>query len=174
MKKNLLLLLVLLVVAGVVLLTCDIQSVDEFYLEHLEDIAPGDPVVTLSIRCDTALENADDLTPGLIDYLPADGAILPPTQYVLRPGDTVFDVLYRAVRHEHIPLEYQKSPLYATIYVEGMGYIYEFSCGPTSGWVYRVNGSFPDRGCSAYELADGDVIEWVYTCALGEDVGFAA
>ena len=121
MKKNLLLLLALLVVAGVVLLTCDIQSVDEFYLEHLEDIAPGDPVVTLSIRCDTALENADDLTPGLIDYLPADGAILPPTQYVLRPGDTVFDVLYRAVRHEHIPLEYQKSPLYGTSYVEGMG-----------------------------------------------------
>lgn len=174
MKKNLLLLLVIAVILGVVALTCDIQSVDEFYLAHLEDIAPGDPVVTLSIRCDTALENADKLKDGLLDYLPADGTILPPTQYVLRPNDTVFDVLYRAVRHEQIAFEYQTSPVYGSVYVEGLGYLYEFSCGATSGWVYRVNGSFPDRGCSSYTLADGDVIEWVYTCALGEDVGYKA
>ena len=174
MKKNLLLLLAILILVAVVVLTCDIQSVDEYYLEHLDDIRPGDPTVTLSIRCDTALENADRLKSGLIEYLPADGAILSPTQYVLRPGDTVFDVLSRAVRHERIPFEYQQSPVYGSVYVEGLGYLYEFSCGPTSGWVYTVNGSFPDRGCSAYQLADGDVIEWVYTCSLGEDVGYAS
>lgn len=172
MKKNLLLLLAIAVLVAAVLLTCDIQSVDEFYLLHLEDIEEGAPAVTLSIRCDTALQNADRLDDGVLDYLPADGTILPPTRYALRSGDTVFDVLYRAVRHERIPFEYQETPLYGSVYVEGLGYLYEFSCGPTSGWVYRVNGSFPDRGCSAYTLSDGDVIEWVYTCSLGEDVGF--
>ena len=37
--------------------------------------------------------------------------------------------------------------------------------------MYSVNGEFPNYGCSAYALQDGDVICWVYTCDLGEDVG---
>ena len=41
----------------------------------------------------------------------------------------------------------------------------------TSGWMYKVNGWFPNYGCSRYQLKDGDVIEWVYTCDLGKDVG---
>lgn len=47
----------------------------------------------------------------------------------------------------------------------------EFSCGALSGWMYRVNGEFPNYGCSRYRLSDGDKIEWVYTCNLGKDVG---
>ena len=50
-------------------------------------------------------------------------------------------------------------------------YLYEFSCGPLSGWMYRVDGEFPNYGCSKYELSDGQNIEWVYTCNLGKDVG---
>lgn len=57
------------------------------------------------------------------------------------------------------------------VYVQGIHYLYEFSCGPLSGWMYRVDGEFPNYGCSKYELRDGQVIEWVYTCALGSDVG---
>ena len=37
--------------------------------------------------------------------------------------------------------------------------------------MYRVNGEFPNKGCSDYKLSDGDFIEWVYTCDLGRDVG---
>ena len=37
--------------------------------------------------------------------------------------------------------------------------------------MYRVNGEFPNKGCSDYELNDGDVIEWAYTCDLGRDIG---
>ena len=37
--------------------------------------------------------------------------------------------------------------------------------------MYKVNGWFPNYGCSSYYLKDGDVIEWVYTCDLGKDVG---
>ena len=35
----------------------------------------------------------------------------------------------------------------------------------------NVNGWFPNYGCSRYGLKDGDVICWVYTCDLGNDVG---
>ena len=37
--------------------------------------------------------------------------------------------------------------------------------------MYRVNGTFPNKGCSSYLLSDGDTVEWVYTCDLGKDVG---
>jgi hypothetical protein len=37
--------------------------------------------------------------------------------------------------------------------------------------MYKVNGWFPNYGCSRYGLKDGDVICWVYTCDLGKDIG---
>lgn len=37
--------------------------------------------------------------------------------------------------------------------------------------MYKVNGVFPKYGCSQYVLEHGDVVEWVYTCDLGRDVG---
>ena len=49
--------------------------------------------------------------------------------------------------------------------------LYEFDVGELSGWMYKVNGWFPNYGCSRYLLADGDNVEWVYTCDLGSDVG---
>ncbi len=43
--------------------------------------------------------------------------------------------------------------------------------GNLSGWMYSVNGWFPNYGCSRYALKDGDIVEWRYTCDLGYDVG---
>lgn len=163
------------VVAALLVLFVNIQSVDEYYLTHLDDITPESETVTLSICCQTVLDNWDDLDPALKEgnYLPEDGVILPATKYVLRPGDTVFDILERAVRYNRIQMEYQGSNQNAlgTVYIQGIGYLYELSCGPLSGWMYRVNGEFPGQGCDRYALQDGDVIEWVYTCNLGYDVG---
>ena len=89
------------------------------------------------------------------------------------PGDTVYDILSRAVRYNKIQMEYQGADKnsFSSVYIKGINYLYEFSCGPLSGWMYTVNGIFPQYGCSKYELSDGDRIEWVYTCDLGRDVG---
>ena len=54
--------------------------------------------------------------------------------------------------------------MYNSYYVEGIGNLYEFDCGSESGWMYKVNGWFPNYGCSSYTLSDGDVIVWCYTC----------
>lgn len=92
---------------------------------------------------------------------------------MLREGDTVYDILSRAVRYNRIQMEFQgaeENP-FGSVYIQGLHYLYEFSCGPLSGWMYLVNGDYPDYGCSLYELEDGDAIEWVYTCDLGQDVG---
>lgn len=175
MKKDILALFALVLVIAVVASGTNVQSVDEYYLTHIDDITPESETVFISIRCDTILDNYDELDPALQseEFVPPDGVILPPTEYVLRPGDTVFDILDRAVRYNRIQMEYQGADKnsFGSVYVQGIHYLYEFSCGPLSGWMYRVDGEYPNFGCSKYELKDGQNIEWIYTCDLGEDVG---
>lgn len=176
-KKNILLLAVLLLLILILVKGTRIQSVDEYYLTHMEDITEDSETVTISIRCDTLLkpENWNKLDKQLRDekYVPEDGIILPETTYVLRKGDTAFDLLKRACRYNEIQMEYQgpDSNVYSTVFIKGINYLYDFSCGELSGWMYKVNGEFPGKGCSSYGLKDKDKIEWVYTCDLGRDVG---
>jgi hypothetical protein len=68
-------------------------------------------------------------------------------------------------------MEFSMTPIYNSNYIEGINNLYEFDAGELSGWMYKVNGWFPNYGSSRYVLKDGDVIEWVYTCDLGRDVG---
>lgn len=175
MKKDLLALFALVLVVALLIGGTEIQSVDDYYLTHIDDVTPESETVTFSIRCDTILANYDELEEGLQspEFVPLDGIILPATVYVLREGDTVFDLLSRVTRYHKIQMEYQGADqnAFGSVYVQGIHYLYEFSCGPLSGWMYRVNGVFPDYGCSKYRLTDGDVVEWVYTCDLGRDVG---
>lgn len=175
MKKDIIALFAIILLVAVIISGTNIQSVDEYYLTHIDDIREDSEAVTISIRCDTILKNYGELDPALRsgEFVPPDGVILPPTKYVLRPGDTVFDILDRAVRYNKIQMEYQGADKnsYGSVYVQGIHYLYEFSCGPLSGWMYRVDGEFPSYGCSKYALQNGQVIEWVYTCDLGQDVG---
>lgn len=175
MKKDLLALgFVVLLVVWIAKGT-KIQSVEEYYETHIDEITEESQTVWMTIRCDTILDNWDDLNPALQDgqYVPKDGVILPKTQYVLRPGDTAFDLLNRAVRHNRIQMEYQGADknMYNSVYIQGINHLYEFSCGSLSGWVYKVNGEAPGCGCSRWELKDKDQVEWLYTCDLGRDVG---
>lgn len=177
MKKDIIIIFTAILLVAVLIMGTDFQTVDEYYLTHIDDITPDSKTVTISIMCDSVFENYDKLSPPLKDssYIPKDGVILKKTEYVLREGDTVYDILSRAVRYNKIQFEYQgaeKNP-FGSVYVQGISYLYEFSCGSNSGWVYRVNGEFPNCGCSKYVLKDGDSIEWIYTCTLGFDEGYS-
>lgn len=127
---------------------------------------------TVQIRCDTILNNLGDLTSGKEAYVPENGIILGTTTVEFTEGETAFDVLKRVCDYYGIQIEYSYTPLYGSYYIEGINYLYEFDCGSQSGWMYKVNGWFPNYGCSSYTLADGDTMVWVYTCqGLGADVG---
>ena len=126
---------------------------------------------TISISCATILSNTDELDPEKLELVPEDGWILAPVTVEFTAGQSVFDVLLATVKAQAIHMEYQNTPMYETAYIEGIGNLYEFDCGALSGWMYRVNGWFPNYGCSRYAVQAGDVIEWVYTCDLGSDVG---
>ena len=151
-----------------------IESADDYYGNAGGTPDSGESVL-LSIECGTVLDNWEDLDPALRDekYVPSDGVILAKTEYAIEEGDTVFDVLSRAVRENKIQMECRgaNANAFGSVYIEGINYLYEFSCGPLSGWMYKVNGAFPNYGCGMYQLKDGDVVEWVYTCDLGRDVG---
>lgn len=126
---------------------------------------------TVQIECGTVLAHMDDLKAGKAGIVPPDGVILPETTVAFSEGDTVFDVLQQVCRAQKIHLESTWTPAYNSAYIEGIGNLYEFDCGELSGWMYSVNGDYPDFGCSGYTLRDGDTVVWRYTCDLGRDVG---
>ena len=126
---------------------------------------------TISIRCDTILDHLDWLDPEKVELVPDDGVILAPVSVTFYEGESVFNVLQRVCKQNAIHMEFENTPMYNSAYIEGIHNLYEFDCGELSGWMYSVNGWFPNYGCSRYALQAGDVIAWVYTCDLGYDVG---
>ncbi len=142
-------------------------------------VEPEDQVVdsntiytcTFSIECSTILNNLDMLDPDKLEMVPGGGVILLSTVVSFYEGESVFDVLQRLCQDYGIHMEASWTPIYNSAYVEGIHNLYEFDCGSLSGWMYRVNGWYPNYGCSRYQLAQGDVVEWRYTCDLGSDIG---
>ncbi|WP_370294360.1 DUF4430 domain-containing protein [Rossellomorea marisflavi] len=98
------------------------------------------------------------------------GTVLPPTSVEIEDGDTVLDVLIEVTRSQGIPMSF-RGGTGANAYVEGINNLFEFDRGSGSGWMYRVNGIFPNRGAGVVPLQDGDRIEWLYTIDLGKDLG---
>ncbi len=126
---------------------------------------------TFSIECSTILNNLDMLDPEKLECVPSGGAILKKTTVTFYEGESVFDVLQRVCKEKGIHMEAEWTPIYNSAYVEGIHNLYEFDCGALSGWMYKVNGWYPNYGSSRYQMKDGDVVEWRYTCDLGNDVG---
>lgn len=125
---------------------------------------------TLSVRCDTVLKNTDMLDGEKADIIPENGIIFAEKTVTFYEGESVFNLLLREMKTNGIHMEFVDTPIYNSAYIEGIANLYEFDCGELSGWMYRVNGWFPNYGCSRYSLKEGDMVEWVYTCSLGADV----
>lgn len=126
---------------------------------------------TFSISCATVLNNMDKLHKSKKEIIPDDGWILKPVTVTFNEGESVFDVLKQVCKDNKIQLEFSFTPIYNSAYIEGINNLYEFDCGSISGWTYKVNDWFPNYGCSRYEVKNGDVIELLFTCNNGADVG---
>lgn len=126
---------------------------------------------TLTVRCDTVLQNRNWLNPEKAEIIPADGVIFPEKTVTFYEGESVYNVLLREMKQNKIHMEFTMTPVYNSAYIEGIGNLYEFDCGELSGWMYRVNGWYPNYGSSRYAIKPGDKIEVLYTCDLGADIG---
>lgn len=87
------------------------------------------------------------------------------TSYTMAENSTVYDLL------KQTGLELTTTNYGSGVYVKAIEGLGEFDQGARSGWMYRVNGTFPEISCDACILADGDYVEWLYTRELGGDIG---
>ena len=145
----------------------DIRTPEEYYSE-----SGGGPVrVTVLAECSTVLSHMDIIDPAVNppEVVPEDGVIIARCEVSLPEGATAFDALTAAARKQRVRVDYTGSA-YGT-YVRGIGYVTEFGFGELSGWMYSVNGKFPDVSVSDRVLESGDMVEFRYTCDLGRDVG---
>lgn len=100
------------------------------------------------------------------------GVILAAAAYEIKDGESAIELLKRLTRKLKIPMEYQGAKGFA--YVEGIDNLYEFDHGAESGWMFKVNGEFLNKGAGSYTVQSGDTIEWLYTLDLGKDLGAKA
>ena len=113
--------------------------------------------VTISINCDSVKDKGKS-------HIPKSGIILEETEIEIQSGDSVYDVLVEACKENEVLFSANMG------YIEGINNVYEMDFGKSSGWIYFVNGESPSVGSESYLLADGDEIEWHYTCNMGKDL----
>lgn len=147
--------------AGIIfVLVTDFRGTEDYYGSVTKKDNPVG-TVTISIRCDTIVGKSDE------DYIPDDGIILNDS-FEIEKNETVFDILVEAAKKHSVQLDYSGTA--GTVYISGINYIYEFDFGDLSGWMYLVNGEKSSVGCDGYVLSDGDFIEWLYSCEMGNDL----
>ena len=91
------------------------------------------------------------------------------SQIVLENEVTAFEALKYYCENNSIQIGYTGSGQF--IYVSSINGIKEKSEGPSSGWMYKVNGTFPNVSAGKYKLSSNDTLEWVFTKDGGKDVG---
>ena len=138
---------------------------------------------TVRIECKTIYDNLSKLKSGKENFLPTSGVIIDNVKVELTGSESAFDVIKKACEENvctdkckycqasGVQIEYTYTPAFNNYYIEGIHQIYEKDCGTQSGWMYSVNGAFPDEGTSSYEVSPGDVIVFSFTCNMGKDIG---
>lgn len=121
---------------------------------------------TVTVTCADVLANPDTVDSELLEILPEDGFLLPETEVTFSEGENAFDVLQRACKDAELHMEFVETPAYNSVYIQGIGNLYEQDAGEMSGWLYEVNGASPDVGCNQYELQDGDAVTFTYICNM--------
>ncbi len=168
-KKNLLAAGAVLLAATALIICTDIQSVDEYYSSNTKETSDINTVtVSLTVECSTIPDSGkyDES----LSTVPADGIILATAQYDIISGSTVFELMSSALKSSQVQFDYTGNGVTESVYVKGIDNIYEYDYGDLSGWMYSVNGEYPQQACSEYTLSDGDVVVWSYTCDLGRDL----
>ncbi len=125
---------------------------------------PVSVVCTIAIDCSSISGNGALTAAGFpkLEEFAADPAILGARTITVSDtnGDGrvgVDEALKQACDYNGIQYEFKGSS-----YVKGINYLYEFNAGQNSGWMYKVNGRIPNKGCNSYYLNGGEDVLWYY------------
>ncbi len=157
-KKNYIFVVAVAIIVILFVVLTNFQSTEEYYNNDSKEDIIGK--ATVSVYCHTVA--------GQKDHIPENGIILDSEEIEIAEGETVYNLLLEALSENKIHLETNGAG--ESIYVEGIANIYEFDFGDLSGWMFFVNGKEASVSCGEYKLNDGDIIEWKYTCQMGEDL----
>ncbi len=117
---------------------------------------------TVTVECKSILNHMDDLKEGHEEFVPSDGYIINDYTYNGKPGDTAYDALKDACNSKNIKLTSEKTAY--GIYISGINNLDEFDCGKQSGWMYKVNGKYPNTTCGNVTISENDSIIFEYVC----------
>ena len=78
------------------------------------------------------------------------------TTVTLERGATAYDALLAS------GVSVSARPTGFGMYVDAINGVAEKQAGPTSGWVYTVNGGRVNVACSSFVMGDGDYLSWTY------------
>ena len=122
-----------------------------------------DSLITVTVYCscknavDYGIRDEKDYS----DTVPADGIMFNSTVTV-KKGSTALDAIKEACLQSNTEIDEKRG------YIRGIGGLYEKDCGGASGWMYSVNGTFPNMSSDKYTLESSDRIELHYTVKLGD------
>ncbi len=135
--------------------------------------------VTISFE-DNATRKSAELSEIESEFRSPLGTIIRSTRVPFKEGDTIASVTLRLLNEKEFTASYEGDE-YGSFYLEAIGnftakgHYYssfgEFDAGRDSGWMITWNGWFIDQGASEFEVKNGDVVRWQYTCQLGADIG---
>ena len=116
-----------------IILCCFLFFSSNFAIGCGTDKNSGEPAACIiSIDCRAVLDNMDDLKETKKEFIPFF------SQMSFKISNTVSPVVN------------------STLVDERINQLYEFDCGKKSGWMYSVNGVFPNYGASSYKPKDGE------------------
>ena len=122
----------------------------------------SEKVCYITIECKSILEHLGDLKPGHEKYVPSDGYLLRRYRCTYKSGDKAYDILKRSCAAQHIKITAQNTEY--GVYIAGINNIDEKDCGNESGWLYKVNGTYPNITCGEKKVKPNDEILFTYTC----------
>ena len=124
------------------------------------------PATTISIA-DFAPRKANELEGIAPEYQQPLGFVLQPTEVWFDHGKTALMVLEDVCKTNNLTLELHTQYNYVSK-INGFG---EMDAGEASGWMFKINGYMSQTAISETILEAGDVVEILYSCDYGVDLG---
>jgi len=108
------------------------------------------------------------------------GTIIPATQVPYKAYDTIASVTLRLLEEKGFMASYEGDE-YSSFYLAAIGdfthrntyyaSMGQFNAGEGSGWMITWDDWFINKGASEFQVTDGDVVRWQFTCQYGKDIG---
>ncbi len=144
-----------------------ISEGDYYAVAYKDDfsIVPAVAKITVTKKNNSSSSASKDIKVSIKVADPKGKVYLSKKTYTVEKGISPYDLLMKT----GLSVEAETSAY--GVYVKGIEGLNEFDKGNESGWMFRVNGKFPDCSIVSYSLKNKDYVEILYTQDGGNDIG---